>query len=153
LGTTIAKAKTKEAFKSVDYNYVVELAKLAERSHCKKFLVISSIGANASSTNFYLRTKGEMENAINSFYIPEIYIFRPSILLGKRNEFRLGELVGKFMIQVSGIFLFGKFKRYKGVQSKIVASSMIYFSKFGTDRLKIIESDKIVDASYNARNY
>ncbi|MGA2299053.1 MAG: nucleoside-diphosphate sugar epimerase, partial [FCB group bacterium] len=75
LGTTIRIAKTKEAFRKVDYDYVIELGKLAERSGCEKFLVVSSLGANKDSGNFYMRTKGEMEDSLRKFSIPSLSIF------------------------------------------------------------------------------
>ena len=151
LGTTIAKAKTKEAFHRVDFNYVIEFSKLVERSHGEKLLVVSSIGANSESKNFYLRTKGEMENKIREISNAEIYIFRPSILLGRRKDFRFGEKIGKIFIRVLGIFLLGNLKKYKGIKSLTVASSMIYFAKSGNSKIKILESNEIKKYSYNAR--
>lgn len=143
LGTTIKNAKTKEAFKKVDYDYVVKLAKLAEKSGVEKFLVISSIGANAQSKNFYLRTKGEMEETITQCQIPSIFILRPSILFGKRKEFRLGEKMGKLMMRLFTYFLFGRMKKYRGIEASTVAKAMINLAKETNLGVQKLESNEI----------
>lgn len=143
LGTTIKKAKTPEQFRKVDLDYVFELAKLAERSNVLKFVVISSIGANHKSGNLYLRTKGEMEEEIKKIKIPSIIIFRPSLLLGNRNEFRFGENISKIFMNVFGIFLFGKVKKYRAIKDTIVAQAMIKAAKTEKTGIDIFESDKI----------
>lgn len=143
LGTTMKKAGSKEAFRKVDHEYVVKLAKLAERSSADKFIVISSIGANEKSRNFYLRTKGEMEESVKKCNIPAIGIFRPSMLLGKRKEFRFGELIGKFIMEFAGIFLLGPIQKYKGIRDIVVAKALISFAKQDSSGIFIIESNKI----------
>jgi uncharacterized protein YbjT (DUF2867 family) len=149
LGTTINKVKTKEAFVKIDRDYVTELAKLAERSVCKKFIVVSSIGAYLKSRNFYLRTKGEMEEALKKLSIPAIYIFRPSMLLGKRNEFRFGEQLGKaFMFGFQFLFI-GKLRKYRGIHAFNVAHAMVMMAKSDQKGVFIIESDQIEKISKN----
>lgn len=90
LGTTIKKAGNKEAFRHVDYELVLEAASMAAhyRAH---FLVISALGADAKSSVFYNRVKGEMEQALQQLALPKLSIFQPSLLAGPRDEFRLGE--------------------------------------------------------------
>jgi uncharacterized protein YbjT (DUF2867 family) len=143
LGTTIKKAKSKEQFRKVDFEYVVNLAKSAEESNTSKFLVISSIGANYKSGNFYLRTKGEMEEALKKINIPTINIFRPSLLVGKRTEYRFGEVMGKFFMGIFGIFLFGRFKKYRSIKDFVVANAMIRLAKSEKTGISIFESDQI----------
>ena len=145
LGTTIKIAKTKEAFRIVDYNYVVELAKLASKSGCKKFFVISSIGANSKSSNFYLRTKGEMEDDVKSQKIPGIYILRPSLLLGKREEFRFSEIISKYFMTFLGPFFILGLKKYKGINVSIIAKAILKLAKSDSTGVTILESDKIQD--------
>ncbi|OFY56717.1 MAG: hypothetical protein A2Y87_00125, partial [Bacteroidetes bacterium RBG_13_46_8] len=82
LGTTIKKAKTRESFRQVDFDLPVVLASIASRKPVNRFVVISSIGANAESRNFYLRTKGEMEQAVRGILGEKAVIVRPSMLLG-----------------------------------------------------------------------
>jgi len=143
LGTTMHKVKTQNAFAKVDKEYVAELAKFAERSACQKFLVISSIGANKSSKNFYLRTKGEMEGAVISYTIPAIYILRPSMLLGNRKEFRFGEMIGKALMIGCNYLLVGKLKKYRGIYAATVAKAMIKLAKRTDEGVFILESDEI----------
>lgn len=145
LGTTIKKAGSREAFQKVDHEYVEELAKLAERSGVEKFLVISSIGAAKNSLNFYLRTKGEMEESIKSTHIPAIFIFHPSFLIGKRKEFRLGELFGTFLIRFVGLLFIGKLKKYKAINATVVAHAMLHSAKVDKHGIFVIESDQIAE--------
>ena len=94
LGTTIKQARTKENFKAVDLDLAVEFASLAKRSSAKSFHVVSSKGANSDSLFFYNRVKGEMEEEVKSISIPSVYIYRPSLLIGDRQEKRTGEKIG-----------------------------------------------------------
>jgi uncharacterized protein YbjT (DUF2867 family) len=143
LGTTIKKAGNKNAFTRVDKDYVIEIAKLAEKSDCKKFLVISSIGADISSSNFYLKTKGEMEEEVKKHNIPAIFIMRPSMLLGKRKEFRFGEVAGRIVLSVVKYLLVGKLKKYRGIEAEKVAKAMIFLAKGNIEGISIMESDEI----------
>jgi hypothetical protein len=143
LGTTIHKAKTKEAFRKVDFDYVMNTAEYGEKCGTEKFIVISSIGANKNSPGFYLRVKGDMEEAVKKISIPCIYILRPSLLIGKRNEFRMGEMLSKVFMTYLGLFLFGKFKKYKAIQASAVAKAMIYLAKHHDKGIFTFESDQI----------
>jgi uncharacterized protein YbjT (DUF2867 family) len=143
LGTTIKIAGSKEAFREVDYEYVVELARLAERSGTEKFLVVSSIGANSRSGNFYLRVKGEMEEAIKCCKIPSIIIMKPSMLLGKRKEFRAGEQIGKGLMLAFDFLLVGKLKKYRGNEAATVARAMVTLAKEQNTGIFLADSDHI----------
>ena len=145
LGTTIKKAKTKKAFRKVDFEYVTQLAKLVERAGAENFIVISSIGANAGSGNFYLRTKGEMEQFVKECKIPAIYLLRPSFLIGKRNEVRVGEKIAMNIFSALGFFMIGKFKKYRGIDALIVAKAMIILSKKRESGVHFVESDQILE--------
>ncbi len=90
LGTTIKKAGSQEAFTKIDHTLVVTVAELMQKQGSEQFLVISSMGSDSKSKIFYNRTKGEMEEALQEIGFPCLRIFRPSLLLGKREEFRLG---------------------------------------------------------------
>ncbi|PPK84362.1 NAD-dependent epimerase/dehydratase family protein [Neolewinella xylanilytica] len=91
LGTTIAKAGSEEAFKRVDYEYVVHAAGLAQAAGANQCLVVSSAGASSNSRFLYSRTKGEMEEAITRLDFWATHVFRPGVLVGNREELRLGE--------------------------------------------------------------
>ena len=82
LGTTIKKAGSQEAFRRVDHDYPLALARIAKERGAQRFLLVSSLGADASSRVFYSRVKGEVEQAIASVAIPQTWFFRPSLLTG-----------------------------------------------------------------------
>jgi uncharacterized protein YbjT (DUF2867 family) len=96
LGTTIKKAKSKTAFAKVDFDYVVNTAKLGIEHGAKHFLVMSSIGTSSNAPSFYLKTKARMEQSIQSLNYPSVSIFRPSVLDGERQENRPAEKIGIF---------------------------------------------------------
>ena len=96
LGTTIKKAGSKEKFREIDHKLPLEIARIASRNKMQRLLVVSSVGADPESSNFYLRTKGEMEKDMMILRIPQKAILRPSMLLGKRKELRLAEETGRY---------------------------------------------------------
>jgi uncharacterized protein YbjT (DUF2867 family) len=118
LGTTIAKAKTQAAFRRVDFDYALTIAKLARSQGARHFLLVSAIGANPRSRFFYNRIKGELEDAILTLGYPSVTIARPSFLLGNRQEYRLGEHIAKNIT-----WLFPSFM--SGVQASQVASALV----------------------------
>ncbi len=143
LGTTIKKAGSQTAFRKIDYQIVVDFASLAAKNGVKRFSVVSSLGSKLDSSNFYLRTKGEMEKAIASLSFESIYIFRPSLLLGERQETRTGEKIAEFLFKIIGFVFVGKLKRYKPVQGATVAKAMINHSISGKPGFNIVESEMI----------
>ncbi|HDX9580381.1 TPA: oxidoreductase [Bacillus pseudomycoides] len=145
LGTTIKKARTKGDFKKVDYEYTLRAARIAEEQAVQNFLVISSMGANPKSLFFYSQVKGQMEDAIKKLVIGGIHIFRPSLLLGERDEFRLGERMGE---KISGIipFLFkGSFSKYKPISAEQVAKGMYVTALREESGVHIHESSEIAN--------
>jgi len=135
LGTTIKIAKTKENFKKVDYQYVVNFAEFSKKSGVKSFSVISAMGADAKSSIFYNKVKGEMETALQKVGIRGLLILRPSLLLGNRKEFRFGEKIGEFFMMLIKPILIGSWRHYAAVKSKFVAQTMVHATKkhpFGT---------------------
>ena len=143
LGSTIKKSGSQEKFREIDYTYVLELARQAEKTNIKKFVVISSIGANSISKSFYLRTKGEMEKEVFKLNIPTIIILRPSLILGNRSEFRFGEKMAKFIMNSLSFLFIGKLKRYKGIEAETIAKAMIAISLKDIQGKLIIESEQI----------
>ncbi len=124
LGTTIKTAGSKEAFIKVDRTYLVELAKWANTHQCKLFSVISSVGATPDSSNFYLRTKGQMEADISALTLPSIHIFRPSLLLGQRREFRFGEKISEQLMRLFNPLMLGSLRKYRAIEASRVAKAM-----------------------------
>lgn len=124
LGTTIKKAKTKEAFRKVDYTYPLMLAENAKQHQVRQFLIISAMGADETSHVFYSKTKGQLETALKQLQLNSLTIFRPSLLLGDRQEFRLGEGLAASVSKVCPFVFKGPLKKYKPVQGKMVAEAM-----------------------------
>ncbi|MBA2422827.1 MAG: NAD(P)H-binding protein [Chitinophagales bacterium] len=142
LGTTIRKAGSRAAFRAVDYELVLQIANRALVNGVKKFIVISSLGADAGSSNFYLRTKGEMERDVQQLLFQKIRILRPSVLTGNRDEFRLGEKVGIGVASVLSPLMVGRLKKYKPISATSVARAMITLA--GTEDVQVVyESDEL----------
>ncbi|WP_114495646.1 oxidoreductase [Fontibacillus phaseoli] len=125
LGTTIKKAGAQSAFKLVDFEYPLKAAQLAKKQGARQYLIVSAIGADSRSKVFYSRTKGEIEEALRQLKFPSLHIFRPSLLLGKRNEFRLGEKAATLLSPVFSPLMMGSLKKYKPIQAKEVAQAMV----------------------------
>lgn len=143
LGTTIKKAGSRPAFIKVDLEYVREFALLSQAAGVRNFLVVSSMGANARSSVFYNRTKGMMENSVQAISFNRIVIFRPSLLMGKRKEYRFGESVAAGIMKFMGILFTGPLLKYKGIAAKTVATAMIVAAKEDKAGVEILESDRI----------
>jgi len=131
LGTTIKKAGNKSAFRKVDFEYVHIAAQLARAQRALSFVWISSVGANAKSNNFYLRVKGELENAIIGMSgLENASAVRPSLLLGEREEMRPAEKLASVFSPFLSPLLLGGLSKYKPVQAADVAAQMIRLQVF-----------------------
>lgn len=128
IGTTIKKAGSRAAFKNIDHDLVVTIAKLAKSYAVKKFLVISALGASSKSRSFYNQTKGKMELALKSLKMNEVYVFRPSLLLGHRQEFRLAEQITAWICKV--LPFWGPLKPLEPISAAVLANAMV---KIGSD--------------------
>ncbi|HDP76318.1 MAG TPA: oxidoreductase [Bacteroidales bacterium] len=150
LGITMKKAGSKNAFKAVDFDLVVEVARNANQAGVKRIIVVSSIGADARSSNFYLRTRGEMEEELRKFDFELLAIVRPSILLGKRNEFRFGESVGIWFFRTFRFIFVGPLRRYRGIDANDAAKAMIQLALTAKGKITV-ESEvlkQIADVYY-----
>ena len=116
-----SRAGSQAAFRRVDHDYPVALARAAARDGAQRLLVISALGANPDATVFYNRVKGEMEVAVRAAGVPRTVFFRPSLLSGPRVEERLGEKVG----QVVGSILGPLLGKYRPIHADIVAAAML----------------------------
>ena len=137
LGTTIKKAGSKQAFRWVDYTLVVEAATVAAHYQAH-FLVISALGADPSSSIFYNRVKGEMEQALLQLPLPKLSIFRPSLLSGKRKEFRFGERIALW-------FAWMLPEAWRSIPSEKVAIAMEYVA-FNQSARQQVYSSKAMQA-------
>lgn len=141
LGTTIKKAGSQEEFRKVDYDYVLQTAKLAHENGTKSMVVISAMGANAASGIFYNRVKGEMEKDLTAIGFEKLIIVRPSLLLGHRKEFRLGELISQKMVSVLNFLIPSK---YKGIKAEQVAKAMLHYESSVLQPVSIIENNDLL---------
>lgn len=140
LGTTIKKAGSKENQYKVDFTYQYEIAAAASQNGVKKYLLVSSIGADYKSRNFYLRMKGNLDEKVRQLNFEKIRIFRPSILEGLRSESRPGETLG---IKIAGIItsVIPALKKYKPIRASEVAEAMIKSAnQNNVEKVLIIES-------------
>ncbi|MBV2167643.1 MAG: oxidoreductase [Bdellovibrio sp.] len=124
LGSTIKKAGSQEAFRQVDHDYVLDFARIAEKSGAQKLLVISAMGAHPHSRVFYNRVKGEMEKDLRELKIPQIEIFRPSLILGERKERRTGEEWAQKLSPYLNPLLRGPLRKYRAIQARDIAKAM-----------------------------
>lgn len=130
IGTTNKKVKgDKVAYRKIDFDIPVNAARMGKEAGFSTYLLVSAVGANADSANFYLRLKGEVEKEIARLNFQSFHAFRPGILLGKRKEFRFGESIGKVVIQALSAVLVGTLKKYKGIEAVTVAKAMIAAAK------------------------
>ena len=144
LGTTIKKAGTKENFEKVDLHYPLRLAEHLHDLGTNQFNIITAIGSNPNSSFYYNRIKGKVEEKLRAVGFTALNIFRPSLLIGNREEHRVGEKLAIAGSKVFNPFLFGPFKKYRGIKSEDVAMAMMVV---GLDQscqgMNIFESDKI----------
>jgi uncharacterized protein YbjT (DUF2867 family) len=125
LGTTIKKAGSQEAFKRIDHTLVVTVAELTKKQGAEQFLVISALGADKDSKVFYNQVKGEMESALQKLGYPCLRVMRPSLLLGPREEFRLGEKIAVILTPLLKPILLGSLKKYRPIEAEKVAQFMV----------------------------
>ncbi|MDW7690313.1 NAD(P)H-binding protein [Flammeovirgaceae bacterium SG7u.111] len=140
LGTTMKKAGSKEAFYQVDHEYVLSFARQTHLQNCTSFSLVSSLGADASSVFYYNRVKGKIEKAIQEIPFKTIHIFRPSLLLGNRNEKRQGENFAKWADKTFSWLIPNK---YKGIEGAKVAKAMLEKANNPVQETAIYESEEI----------
>ena len=144
LGTTIRQAGSKAAFRKVDFEYVVRLAERSLSKGAKTFLVVSSVGANAKSGNFYLRTKGEVEGALRHLPFQAMHIFRPSLLVGKRAQSRPGERIAAVLGEVLKFAMVGPLSKYRPIPAAFVAKAMAKAAGSGVSGVHVYHYDEIM---------
>ncbi len=141
IGTTQQRVKNnREAYRKVDYDIAVNAARFCKQTGCNQYLLVSSVGANKKSGTFYLRLKGEIEEAVEAKNLPSVSIFRPSFLLGNRTEKRTGEKLGQAMMQTFSFMIPGKFKPVEALE---VANAMLQASKKETPGFTVYEYKNI----------
>jgi len=125
LGTTIKKAGSQDQFRKVDLGYPMKAGELGRSRGVRAFILMSAIGASSSSTIFYNRVKGELEDALRDLDYPYLSIYHPSLLLGDRKEQRTAESLGIKAMPLVNRLLIGPLDKYRGIEAQTVASAMV----------------------------
>ena len=142
IGTTQAQVKgDKKKYRAIDFDITLNIAHACKKLNAKKFLFISSGGANSSSSNFYLKLKGEIEDAVMKVKNNSLFILKPSLLLGKRNNSRIMENIGQIIMPLFSILLP---ESIKAIDATTVAKCMLELSKSDLSNLNIIENKEIL---------
>ncbi|WNL45172.1 oxidoreductase [Dyella sp. BiH032] len=136
LGTTLARAGSREAFRMADYDLPLAVARRARRLGARHFLVMSSLGADPASRAFYTRVKGELEQALIAQAWPQLTIVRPSLLLGPRQEFRLGEALAAPLSRLLP-------RRWRGIHAETVARALWRLASSEGSGVRIVESGEL----------
>jgi uncharacterized protein YbjT (DUF2867 family) len=125
LGSTIRKAGSQAAFRKVDLEYPKALAERMVQAGARQFVLVSSVGADSASGNFYLRTKGELEDALAALPFHALHFFRPSLLAGERTEARPGERLMTVLANALQWALMGSWRKYRSIAATDVAAGMV----------------------------
>ncbi|HEV7609101.1 MAG TPA: NAD(P)H-binding protein [Steroidobacteraceae bacterium] len=131
IGSTIAEAGSQEAFREADVDAVLLFARAARAAQATRFVVVSSVGASSRSPKFYLRTKGEMEEAVSDLGFVSVDILQPSLLLGPRKALRPLEITGRIFAPLINPLLTGSREAYRAIPAEIVGKAMLGASRRG----------------------
>jgi uncharacterized protein YbjT (DUF2867 family) len=131
LGTTRRRAGSPQAFRAVDVDCVLSFARAAQAAGARRFVVMSSVGANPESRNFYLRTKGEMEQQAAALGFESLDILQPSLLLGWRGETRPLELAATALMPLLNPFLRGNYLPYRAISARVVGAALLGATRSG----------------------
>ena len=141
IGTTMSKVNgDKIKYKSIDFDIIFNIANTCKQKNINQFIYVSSLGANANSSNFYLRLKGEIDEAVAKLNLNSTYVFRPSVLLGKRNESRPGEKIMQFVMPLLDFMIP---LNSKAIKAEDVAKSMLNTTKNYKSGLHIYHYNEI----------
>jgi uncharacterized protein YbjT (DUF2867 family) len=143
LGTTLRQAGSRDAFRRVDFEYVLAFARYARRAGARRFIVVSALGADRRARMFYSRVKGEAEEALRRLGFESLVILRPSLLLGPRHPPRTGERVAAVAARIARPLMIGWLRRYRPIHARAVARAMIVLASREWTGAMIVESENI----------
>jgi uncharacterized protein YbjT (DUF2867 family) len=144
LGTTMRTAGSKEAFRAVDFDLVVAVAKAARTAGSRQMIAVSSVGASSKASNFYLATKGRAEDAMTALDFDRLDLLRPGLLTGgERPDLRLGESIGILLSPLTDLLMIGGLSRYRSIPSAKVAQAAVTLALGGGHGKHIHENDAI----------
>ncbi|MGV8877963.1 MAG: nucleoside-diphosphate sugar epimerase [Sphingobacteriaceae bacterium] len=143
IGSTKAKTPDLTVYKKIDHDYSLKVAEIAIKNGMAQFHLISAIGANCTSSNFYLSMKGETEDDLKKIPFQSIYIYQPALLDGDRKEQRILETIAVKMMRVINPLLLGKLSVYRSIKVTDIASAMINASIENNTGIFVYPTDKI----------
>jgi uncharacterized protein YbjT (DUF2867 family) len=152
LGTTMRQAGSRGAFRKVDYDAELAYATVAATGGANQFLLVSSVGASAHSSTFYLQVKGELEDAVKKLLFSSIHIFRPSFLVGDRKLERVGESLGTAVAQALDFAFVGIFKKYSAVEADDLAAAMLAVARKAEAGVHYYEFEQILALAKSGTN-
>ena len=145
IGTTMSKEKgNKFNYEKVDYDITCNIAKACKEHNVAKFIYVSSLGADSNKSNFYLKLKGQIEDTIKDLKLPSTAVFRPSVLIGSRSEFRLGEKIAQILMNFFKCIIPTK---SKPIKAELVAKAMLNISKKNILGLHVYHYNEIINNS------
>jgi uncharacterized protein YbjT (DUF2867 family) len=142
-GTTRKKTPNLEEYKMIDFNLTINLAQIAKKQNIEQVHLISAIGANPKSKIFYNRFKGETEEALINIEFPQTFIYRPSLLIGKRNEYRFGELLAQKLSPIFDVLLFESLKKYHSISASNIAKTIVNRVLHKGQKVEVLEYNEI----------
>lgn len=149
MGSTQSKTPDVNLYRKIDYTYPLQVAVLAKERGARQFHLVSSMGANSNSTIFYSRLKGEIEMAIRELNYESYFIYRPSLLLGSRNESRPLETISQYLMRVLNILFVGPLKKIKAIPGSTVSKAMLKKALQNQKGTYTIPNNKIFELAEN----
>ncbi|HEV7348727.1 NAD(P)H-binding protein [Telluribacter sp.] len=143
LGTTMKKAGSKDAFRKVDLEYPLQIGRLARQSGASQYLIVTAMGADSDSMFFYNQVKGDVQEELKALQFPMLRIFQPSLLLGNRQEARLGEKVGEWLSLLFRPLMVGPLRKYQAIDSAKVARAMVTLAQKPGTGVVIYDSEEL----------
>lgn len=144
LGTTIRQAGSQAAFRAVDHDLVLAAARAAKEAGARHMIAVSSVGASSKASNFYLRTKGEVEDALRALDFERLDLLRPGLLMGNRpGPPRLGEGLAMVAAPLTDALLHGSLRRYRSIPADNVAKAIVRLIGREVSGVHIHENDAI----------
>ncbi len=148
IGTTHKETPDKNEYRRIEYDIPVKVAQIAKSNSVNSFVYTSSIGANSNSSGSYLKNKGQVEEELKKMNFLKLAVIRPSILLGNRKSFRLGERIGIFVMKALSVFFLGSLKKYKPIKAENVAKAMMSIAESNYQKTTF-ESDRLEEIGNN----
>ena len=143
LGTTRKVTPDKKEYRKIDLEYTLSAAEMALKNGCEQIHLISSIGANEKSIVFYSALKGEIERLISQLPFKSTFIYRPSVLMGKRDSTRIMEYITQGFLSLTNPLLIGPLKKYRGISANEIAMKILHEIKKNEAGLQVFESNEI----------